>query len=345
MELIQNKNIKISQNISKDLEIYIKKENHSKIFILVDENTKKYCLNHIKLNNYHLIEIKSGENNKNLESANKIWEFLLTKKADRKSLMINLGGGIITDIGGFTASTYKRGMEFINIPTTTLGMIDASIGGKTAINLNFHKNIIGTFNTPKKVFLYFPFLNTLKTEEYLNGLAEAFKHALLDNRQHYEFLKNNINNPQKISPIVIKSINFKDKTVKSDYKENGKRKILNFGHTVGHALESYYKGNLRHGEAVISGIVSALYLSVKKFNFDISLQLEITNFLKEIYPLNIYTDFNNKEIINFILNDKKNINGKIMEILLKNIGHPVYDFQITIEELNESLNYLKEIYK
>jgi len=341
MEIIYTKNIK------EILNNYIKDENYSEVFILVDENTENYCLALLDLEiKYQIIKISGGENNKNIKTINNIWQKLLLNNASRNSLLINLGGGIISDIGGFAASTYKRGIDFINIPTTVLALVDATIGGKTGINFLNKKNMIGLFSEPKKIFIDIIFLNTLLEREFLNGMAEAIKHGLLFDMKYFDKIIKAISKRENISDIIKTSINFKKSIVEKDFKENGLRKILNLGHTIGHGLESYFIENnidLKHGEAVIMGLISMFYLSNKKFNFDIALQNRIITELKKVYTLNIYKKFENQKIIEHIINDKKNRDNKILMVLLKDINKPVFDIEITFDELNESLNYLKFI--
>lgn len=339
-----------TENIKNDLNNYLKNKNYTKIIILVDENTLKYCLNVLGLEfKYQIIKISSGENNKNIKTVTKIWQELLSNNADRSSLLINLGGGIVSDLGGFSASTYKRGIDFINIPTTTLALVDATIGGKTGFNLDNKKNMIGVFSSPKEIFIDTVFLKTLAKREYLNGIAEALKHGLLFDIKYFNKIIKTSSQKEKlpsIKNIVEKSIEFKKNIVEQDFKEIGLRKILNLGHTIGHGLETYYIDkniDLKHGEAVIIGLIAMLYLSNKKFNFDNSLQNRIIDDLKNIYSLNIYKEFNNKEIIKHILNDKKNKNNKILMVLLKRVNVPIFDIEITVNEINESLDYLKFI--
>ncbi len=339
--------MKYCKNIKKDLNNYLKNKKYSKIFVLVDENTLKYCLSLLGLKfKYQIIKISGGENNKNIKTVTTIWQELLVNNADRNSLLINLGGGIISDLGGFSASTYKRGIDFINIPTTTLSLVDATIGGKTGFNLDNKKNMIGAFSEPKEIFIDIDFLKTLPEREYLNGIAEALKHGLLFDMEYFNKMIEFINQREQLLNMVKTSIKFKKDIVEQDFKETGVRKILNLGHTVGHGLESYFLNKnteLKHGEAVIMGLITMLYLSNKKFDFDNSLQNRIITDLKRIYTLNIYKEFSNKEVINHILNDKKNNDNKILMVLLKDVNKPVFDIEVTENELNDSLNYLKFI--
>lgn len=338
-----------TKNLNSSIKAYISKTKPSSVFVLVDENTKKHCLPSVKFKfKYKTIEIPEGEKNKNIYGITKIWNELLSQKADRKSLLINLGGGIVTDMGGFAASTYKRGIKFINIPTSTLAMIDASVGGKNGINLNFEKNMIGLFANPEIVYINTQLLKTLPRKEYLNGLAEAFKHAVLSDENYFDELKKHVKTQKNTLNIIKKSIDFKKEITDLDFNENGIRKILNFGHTIGHAIETYYNlknKNLKHGEAVILGIIGELYLSVKKEKFDNNKASKTIKDLIRIYDLKKFTDFENDKIIKYVLNDKKNQENKIYPILLKNFGNAIYDRSVEIFDIEESLDYIKELFK
>lgn len=320
--------------ISADIQLVIKRfldeSDYSKIFILVDENTKKHCLPVTKTNglfdDVNIIETKSGEWNKSIKTVTKIWEFLTQHNADRNALLINLGGGIIGDMGGFAASTFKRGMDFVNIPTTLLSQVDASVGGKTGINFLNLKNEIGVFNHPKYVFIDSRFLQTLDKRNTLSGWAEMIKHTLIFSQQDFEHLtQHNITNInyKTLNQLIARSVNIKDHYVESDPLEKGMRKALNFGHTFGHAFESFFmdqKSSLFHGEAVALGMICELYLSNKLCNFPIQKMHQIIN-----YILNTYTKINIPEtdmdtIIELIGHDKKNKGLNINFTLLEDFG-------------------------
>ena len=253
------------------LKSLISKVNYSNIFILVDQNTKEKCLDKFISNvdiKFNLIEISSGEKNKNLNTCSHVWKFLNKNKADRDSLLINLGGGVITDMGGFIASCYKRGIDFINIPTTLLSMVDASVGSKTGVNFDVLKNNIGIFSDPKIVIIDQEYLKTLDERNILSGYAEIFKHSLISGNL-FDYLI--LNNDVIFNDLIIhNSIEVKNKIVVRDRKESDIRKSLNFGHTIGHAIESLKMRNnefLLHGEAVIAGIIVELFLSKIKLGF------------------------------------------------------------------------------
>ena len=314
---------------------------HTKTFILLDENTEKFCLQYFNsielLKSNTKIVIPSGEQHKTIETVQYIWSKLVDNHADRKSLLINIGGGMVTDIGGFAASCYQRGIDFINVPTTLLGMIDAAVGGKTGIDFQGLKNQIGLFSQPLAVVVLFDFLNTLPQRELLSGLAEIIKYGFIVDKY---FLEAKL----PINPDFIeKAIAVKDGITRSDTTEQGLRKILNFGHTIGHALETYLIDNqkeIRHGEGVAMGMVSALYLSEKYCG----LNHEITSFYKDLYAKNFNRfDLNGipvDALMEIMRHDKKNEGGDIRFVLIEDYGKPVYDVVVKPEGIVDSINYL-----
>ena len=327
----------------------LRSDKFSSIFILVDENTNKFCLNifikKTEIEKFEKIIINSGEENKNIDSCLFIWEKLNTFKADRKSLLINLGGGVLTDIGGFVASTYLRGINFINIPTTLLGMVDAAHGGKTGIDFKLLKNQIGVFSDPSEVILDSEYLNTLSKDEFLNGYAEVFKHSLLTNKRDLNFNSLiNLDFYEDVSFIIDKYSEIKNEIVRSDKFESNYRKILNLGHTIGHAIESYSFRSinleeLKHGEAIIVGLITELYISHRQLNFPLSdLENLKTNVLKYFKRVHL-TESDIEEIYDLLVYDKKNEGGIVNFVLLKSIGNPVVDQQTTKELFIESFKF------
>lgn len=327
----------------------LRSDKFSSIFILVDENTNKFCLNifikKTEIEKFEKIIINSGEENKNIDSCLFIWEKLNTFKADRKSLLINLGGGVLTDIGGFVASTYLRGINFINIPTTLLGMVDAAHGGKTGIDFKLLKNQIGVFSDPSEVILDSEYLNTLSKDEFLNGYAEIFKHSLLTNKRDLNFNSLiNLDFYKDVSFIIDKYSEIKNEIVRSDKFESNYRKILNLGHTIGHAIESYSfrsinLDELKHGEAIIVGLITELYISHRQLNFPLSdLENLKTNVLKYFKRVHL-TKSDIEEIYDLLVYDKKNEGGIVNFVLLKSIGDPVVDQQTTKELFIESFKF------
>jgi 3-dehydroquinate synthase len=331
-------------------EEFIGKFKPSKCFILVDDNTHKHCLNIFKKNlskpsYFEVIKIKSGESFKNLETCNFLWEKLTDLGADRKSLLINLGGGVITDMGGFTASTFKRGISFVNIPTTLLSMVDASVGGKTGIDLGVLKNQVGLFSNPEMVLINADFLKTLPQRELLSGLAEIIKYGLTYDIKLWDTIKTfktlTISN---VVPLIYRSIEIKNEVITQDPKENGLRKILNFGHTLGHAVESYFleskeKESLTHGEAIAIGMIMELYLSHKQFNFPMMLVEDIKIKIQSLFgKVKIKsTDFG--KIIDLLIHDKKNTNGNVNFVLLSSFEHCKLNCNVENSLLIEAFNY------
>jgi len=330
----------------------INSDKFSSIFVLVDENTEKFCLElFIKksgIKSFNKIIISSGEENKNIDTCISIWGQLNSFKADRKSLLINLGGGVLTDIGGFAASTYLRGIEFINIPTTLLGMVDAAHGGKTGIDFKQLKNQIGVFNEPLEVLLDNEYLKTLSKEEFINGYAEVVKHSLLTDKPDLTFNSLIKLDLFKDSDYIINSYSLvKNEIVESDKYESSIRKILNLGHTIGHAVESYSHisdkvVDLKHGQAIVIGIITELYISHKKFNFPLKDVVTVKEHLKNYFSLIQLEEDDIMNIYDLMVYDKKNEGSKINFVLLKEIGKPVIDQIVNKDLFIESFEFYNE---
>lgn len=317
--------------IGKDSLSKLNVKSYSKVAILVDENTKKNCLYKLpKIEQPIIIEIPSGEKNKNITTCNLIWKELTNNKFDRDSIIINLGGGVIGDIGGFCASTYKRGIDFIHIPTTLLAMADASIGGKLAVDFKNLKNQIGLFSNPKSVIINPDFLNTLPEDQIISGFAEIVKHALISNKSFWETIKETPFKKLVWEEIITISSELKNNIILNDPKERGERKKLNFGHTFGHAIESYYleKGTpILHGEGVFMGMILETEISLLS-NLE---KNEIKNYILSNFALP-YTPAK-VELLKFLQNDKKNKAEKINFSLLESIGKCTIDNLLTEDEL------------
>ena len=339
-------NIYIGSNNFFELENFLSNGNHSSVFILVDENTKKYCLPKIRKNipqlkNAIIISIQSGEKNKNIRTCEKIWEVLSKQNADRKSLLINLGGGVITDMGGFAASAYKRGIDFINIPTTLLSQVDASVGGKTGIDFLGYKNQIGTFAFPKAVFIHPDFLKTLNKRELISGFAEVIKHGLIADKNYWRKIIM-ISTSDSISEEIISlSIEIKNKIVSADPYENGIRQALNFGHTIGHAVESAslkIKKTLLHGEAIAMGMICESYLSRKILGLKSEELNEITSYIISVFhPSPVKQSA--KQLIRLMKQDKKNKYSEINFTLLSSIGKAEINNSCSYELIEESIKF------
>ncbi len=332
------------------LENYLKENSYSKLFILVDINTKKECLpfflDKLKADeNFEIIEIHPGEKFKNLETSLTIWNHLTDLGADRKSILFNLGGGVITDMGGFVASTFKRGIRFINIPTTLLSMVDASVGGKTGIDLGVLKNQIGLFSNPEMVLIDTRFLKTVSEREMKSGLAEIIKYGFTFDESIWNKIKaiQEINF-QLIDDLIYRSIEIKNEVVLKDLREQNIRKSLNFGHTIGHAIESYFlenehKNALTHGEAIAIGMVIELYYSSKIFDFPLLNTSELKNFVCNFYGKVKIDKADFQPIIDLMQYDKKNVNGQVNFVLLDKMESCKIDIQVNPDLLVAGIQY------
>jgi 3-dehydroquinate synthase len=326
---------------------------YSKTFVFADRNTAEYCLPLFQemlddFNAFDLIETDPGEENKNIDFCIGIWKTLLDFGADRKCLMINLGGGVITDMGGFVASTYKRGIDFINIPTTLLSQVDASVGGKTGIDIDSVKNMVGTFSLPQAVFIETAFLKTVPERELLSGFAEMIKHGLIVDRNYYSALKE-CNYLEMDPKAIYDSVVIKNDVVTEDPQEKGLRKILNYGHTIGHAVETYALINdaspLTHGEAIAIGMICEGYLSVKNNTLTEADLEDLTTYMTSLYPAYQLKAESFTELLTLMQSDKKNENGQIMFSLLSSIGKCDFNCRVTESDILESFNYYNNIQK
>ena len=327
----------------KDLQL----ANYSSIFVLVDENTKQYCLPVFEKNiktQYYLIEIKSGEIHKNIATCQYIWSQMVQYGADRKSCMINLGGGVIGDMGGFTASTFFRGMDFIQIPTTLLSQVDASIGGKLGIDFMDLKNAIGLFKNPTQVCVSADFLNTLSKREIRSGFAELIKHGLIASKQDWNELLaiKNIDQITNWEKYIIPSLKIKKNVVQKDPFEMGLRKSLNFGHTIGHAIESHALSNgisLLHGEAVAIGLICESYLSHKIVGLSKKSLEEISSYIIHHYGRYTIKKSNFETYLQLMTKDKKNKNQIINFTMISEIGTVILNQTANNSLIQESLEY------
>lgn len=318
---------------------------YSKIFILVDENTSQYCLPYFLSNlateiEIEIIELEAGELHKNIATCTEVWGALSELGADRKSILLNLGGGVISDLGGFVACTFKRGIDFITIPTTLLGMVDAAIGGKNGVDLDHLKNQIGRISEPKAVVIDTQFLTTLPAQEMRSGLAEMLKHGLIFDAAYWNKFKNLTNlNTEHLDDLIHRSIQIKNEIVLQDINELNVRKTLNFGHTLGHAIESYFlsennKKTLLHGEAVAAGMILESYLSKEQNGLSQEEYQEIKYIINETFERISFSNKAIETIIEFLQFDKKNAFGEIQFVLLEKIGHATIN-----QKIDKSLIY------
>lgn len=342
----------ISGNLERDLVNAISECEHDRIFVLTDETTQQLCWPKIKnfkaLKNSTPIIIKATDTHKNLDTLSQVWQALSNGGATRHSLMINLGGGMVTDLGGFAASTFKRGIDFINIPTTLLAMVDASVGGKTGINFGGLKNEIGVFSDSRFVIINTQFLDTLDHDNICSGYAEMLKHGLIsDERTWAELVTFDLDTPDlsQLQRMVADSIKVKERIVEADPHEHGIRKALNLGHTMGHAFESFAmrRGTpILHGYAVAYGLISELYMSARKTAFPTDRMHQTVRFIRENYgTLNITCD-DYPTLIELMHHDKKNTSGIINFTLLGNVGDIRINQTANEEEIKEALDFFRE---
>ncbi len=331
------------------LNTYIGLKPYTSVFIITDENVAKSCL-HIVLENISaickIITIAPGEAIKNIDTCQYVWQQLLIGHADRHSLVINLGGGVIGDLGGFCAATYMRGIDFIQIPTTLLSQVDASIGGKVGVDLLHIKNIIGAYALPKAVFIFTSFLKTLPEKEIKSGLSEIIKHLLIADRDRFETWNSDIlKNEALLESEIYHSINLKQKIVSLDPYEKGIRKILNFGHTIGHAIETVSlldEKPVLHGEAVAIGMVCESYISYRCGFITEAEAFKIKELLTSIfghYPKRITAE---DRLLKIMLSDKKNNGGEIRFSLLNGIGNASFDQVVSTEIIRDSLLFYQQ---
>lgn len=341
-----------STNLVKDLTQVLDSMKFDKLFILTDKNTHQLCLGHLtKIEEkfpFKVFTIEAGDDSKNLDSLSSIWSFLVNNRATRHSLLINLGGGMITDIGGFAAATFKRGIKCINIPTTLLGAVDAAVGGKTGINFEGLKNEIGNFSNPYVVIIDSIFFKTLNQQNLLSGYAEMIKHSLLDNDKKWnEIINFDLKNIDytALRDLTVSSVELKEKVVTEDPHEKGIRKALNLGHTIGHAFESLsyeIKKPIPHGYAIAWGCIAELYLSNIQCGFPIE-KLRITaQYIKEYYHGFPFGCEHYDKLYDLMKHDKKNIGDEINFTLLEDIGMVKIDQTAHKEKILNSIDFLRD---
>lgn len=348
---MEKQKVIISEKLLTSLTEAIAECKYDKLFVLLDETTDKLCLPVVEsfdcLKSMHKIVIGATDNNKTLESIAHVWKELGDHGATRHSLMINIGGGMVTDLGGFAASTFKRGIQFINVPTTLLSLVDASVGGKTGINFNGLKNEIGVFNNAQSVIIDTEFLKTMDRENIMSGYAEMLKHGLINNRAMWaELITFDIEKPdlKELQRMVAESVAVKQSIVTEDPTEKGIRKALNLGHTIGHAFESFAmrRKPMLHGYAVAYGIVCELYLSAIKTGFPTDIMHQTVAFIKEHYGKLGITCNDYPELYELMTHDKKNIGDTINFTLLGGIGDIIINQTATKEEIFEALDFYRE---
>lgn len=345
----ENSEIIFTESIANEIDA-ISKQFGKKLFLLTDSNTIEACYPIIKdvlSDSIPVFTLEAGEENKHIESVVNVWDFLNSNGADRKSVVINLGGGVLCDLGGFAASTFKRGLDFIQIPTTLLSQVDASVGGKTGVNFKSYKNEVGAFSFPLKVIIDSCFIKTLSQEHILSGFGEMIKHAFIKDEAYFSELQKLELNKDKLNysdllKLVQHSVKIKEEVVLSDPMEKGLRKILNFGHTIGHAFESYYLGTpkeLIHGEAVAYGMIMELYLSYIILGLPKEKMQTAIHYIDNIYGKLKFEKSDYESLYGLMTHDKKNEDSRINFTLLKNIGESVIDQTAGKKEIFEAFDY------
>ncbi|HLF53297.1 3-dehydroquinate synthase [Flavobacterium sp.] len=354
MQFIQANDYRIyfNENGYEAFNKHLAENKYSNLFIIVDSNTNEYCLPaflpYIETElAIEIIEFDAGESFKNIETCVEIWNVLTELGADRKSLIINLGGGVVTDLGGFIASTFKRGIDFIHVPTTLLAMVDASVGGKNGVDLGNLKNQIGVINTPKMVLIDTRYLETLPQNEMRSGLAEMLKHGLIYDKTYWElFLDLSKIDFADFDQLIYTSVEIKNNIVMQDPTEKGIRKALNFGHTLGHAIESYFlenenKKTLLHGEAIAAGMILESYISWQKNLISAEEYIQIKSTIKNIFEDIIFEENDLIPIMELLIHDKKNEYGLVQFVLLYGIGKVKINQEVENELINKAFSDYK----
>ena len=353
MQSISTKNavVHFNTNVYSELNTYIKQRNPSKIFILVDTNTHDLCLPQFMANlesgeiSTEVMEIPEGEDHKTIDICMGVWEAMSQYNADRQSLLINLGGGVVTDLGGFVASTYMRGIDYINVPTSLLAMVDASVGGKTGVDLGALKNQVGVISEGAMVLIDVSFLGTLPQNQMISGFAEMLKHGLITDKKYWTTLTNLQDlDISDLDQLIYDSVIIKNNVVAKDPTEKGLRKTLNFGHTLGHAIESYflendYKTTLLHGEAIAIGMILEAYLSTKMCGLSSDDLSEISDSILKTFSKIQFEEKDYEYILELMKHDKKNSHGVIKFVLLEAIGKSKIDKEVSNEIILEAFKY------
>ena len=349
--LLNGTSVFLGNNSLLSINRFIKSHRFTTIFILTDNNSKKHCLKDLfnqapLLKNSSVIEIPSGESSKSLQIFQSICSGLIKQNIDRNSLIINLGGGVICDLGGFVASVLKRGIKFINIPTTLMSQIDASIGGKVALNLKQNKNQIGLFSNPELVIVYPRYLQSLSNIDFLAGTAEIFKYGLIHDKYFWEKVSNTaMSKKSDLTDIIAESISIKISIVKSDYYDWENRRKLNFGHSISHAIESVFfskKKPISHGFALVVGMICATYISQNKFKFSQNILNNIVHKLLSVFPpINLDKRYDSL-ILKYLTSDKKNNKEIYNFTLIKGIGDSIVNCPVSKKRVVKSLDYYRK---
>jgi len=341
-------NILFSADPSTDLKTFLTKKEYSQVAVLVDENTGKACypLLSAGLPKHFVITVKSGEEQKHLATCETIWQSMTDHTLDRHAVMIVVGGGVLGDMGGFCAATYKRGIDFILVPTTLLSQVDASIGGKLGVDFNAFKNHIGVFQQPALTLLHSGFLKTLPPSELRSGFAEVIKHVLISDAAQWDIIRGRSLQNQDWDSLLRHSVEFKARVTTEDPKEKGLRKILNTGHTIGHAVESYLLENGRrilHGEAIAVGLITEAFLARERNMVTASDFKNLSEYVLKIFGKVALKDGEAEKIALLTVQDKKNKGNRILCVLLDGIGTAVWDCEISLDEVKRALSFYRTL--
>ena len=348
---LQDYSIVLSRDLT-DLAAWISDQSYNQYFVLTDENTDQHCWPLLNAacsgTTLKKIVISQGEEHKNLRTCEYIWTELLEQQADRSSLVINLGGGVVGDMGGFAASCFKRGIDFINIPTTVLSQVDASIGGKLGVDFNYGKNLIGMFKNPKRVHLCTAFHDTLSDRQYMNGFAEIFKHAIIGSEELWKSYSTTSDLRGKDQLQLLQdALMVKKLIVEKDPFEKSKRKALNFGHTIGHAVEAWsieHTDNaLLHGEAIAIGMIMETYLSHTLLDLPVETMDDIVKTMMRHYPYRQIPSETIDTLWQYMKYDKKNVGDKVMAVLIEEIAQPKWDIELQREHLEAAIMYYQSL--
>jgi len=350
-EIYLNNSVYFGQNAFDQLNHVIENDVFSSVVVLMDTNTKFHCLpilKHKLSTDFKTICIDPGEGFKNIHTCLFIWEQLSKTGADRNALLISLGGGVVTDIGGFAASCFKRGIAFVHLPTTLLGMVDAAIGGKNGVDLNTLKNQIGIIRRPHMIGIDSQFLKTLPKQQIVSGYAEMIKHGLIHSDSYFDScISTDELKGEYIEHLITESVSIKLNIVEEDINEKGLRKALNYGHTLGHAIESFRMSfdksrQLLHGEAIAIGLVLETFISHRLFKFPKYRLDQLKTYIHNQYSFHRFDKSEQLHIIDLMKHDKKNTKGNINFVLLKNIGNPLLNCKVENDLIHEAFDYYQD---
>lgn len=335
-------NLVFATDPSIPLREFLQTKKYSRVSVLTDENTLNHCYPLIApaLTEHKMISIPSGEEHKSIDTCVKIWDAMTDHTLDRHSVLVVLGGGVLGDMGGFCAATFKRGIDFVLIPTTLLSQVDASIGGKLGVDFNHFKNHIGVFQTPALTVLHAGFLKTLSAREKRSGFAEIIKHCLISDKNMWDVVRSRSFENQDWDELIRHSVSFKERVVTEDPREKGLRKILNMGHTIGHAIETFLlnSGNkVLHGEAIAAGLITESWLSKERGLISADEFNLIKDYILSVFGKITIASNDDEAIAVLALQDKKNQGSKILSVLLEGVGKARWDCEITKEEVKSAL--------